>query len=126
MIPSDGGLDLCPIKGANTMATSETIPAASRTQSTPTFFEALSIADSLAQKFANTFPSKEANPNWRGYVRTYCIPGLRWLWKSGDANTRTTLAARVAIWRDRKTEDVKALQTRILSRELARVEGGAL
>ena len=61
----------------------------------PTYFESLSIADYLAQKFTNTYPSNEANPNWRGYVRTHCIPGLRWLWKSGDANSRTTLDARV-------------------------------
>lgn len=42
------------------------------------------------------------------------------------ATTRTKLAFRVAVWHDRKPEDVKALQTRIPSREFTRVEGGAL
>ena len=108
------------------MATSETIPATSRTQSTRTFFEVLAIADSLAQKFVATFPTKQENPNWRGYLRSYCVPGIRWLWRNGNADTRTTIAARVAVWRERKTEEVQALQIRIRARELAMVKWGVL
>lgn len=92
----------------------------------PTYFESLSIADSLAQKFAGAFPTKEESPSWREYTRGYSVPGLRWLWRHGSPDTRTTLAARVAVWRNRKTEDVRTLQTRILARELARVKGGVL
>lgn len=89
----------------------------------PDFFEALAIADCLAQKFVSAFPSKDAHPEWRGYLRSNCVPGLRWLWRNGDAATRTTLAARVAVWRQRKEEDVKALQRRIRARETARKGG---
>jgi len=92
--------------------------------STPTFFETLSISDSLAQQFVKNYPSKREKQEWRQYFRNFCVPGLRWIWRTGDANARTTLAARVAVWRERKAEDVHDLQSRILARELNRVNGG--
>lgn len=103
-------------------------PAKRRTQphAIPNFLETLSIADSLAQKFVGTFPSKEESPSLRGLLQCYAVPGLRWLWRTGDADTKTTLAVRVAVWRDRSKEEVKALGERIRSREILRVEGGAL
>lgn len=90
------------------------------TMNEPNFLESLSIADGLARNFVGIFPTKGEKPNFQHYLRGYCIPGLRWLWRTGDANTRATLAARVAVWRGRKTEEVRALQSRILARELGR------
>lgn len=86
----------------------------------PNFNETLALSDSLAQQFVKNYPSTREEQKWRQYFRGFCVPGLRWLWRTGDANTRTTLAARVAVWRERKTEDVRELQTRILARELGR------
>lgn len=111
------------------MATIEvTTPAARRTQphATPTYYESLSIADCLAKSFTAVYPSKEESPKLRDYLRAWVVPGLRWLWRNGNAEARTTLAARVAVWRCRTTEDIRALQNRVRARELSRVEGGAL
>lgn len=86
----------------------------------PNFNEWLAIADSLAQQFTKNYPSKRDDQYWRNYFRGFCVPGLRWLWKNGSADTRTTIAARVAVWRGVKTEEVARMQCRILARELGR------
>lgn len=99
-------------------------PAASRSTQ-PDFHAGLAIADSLAKQFAENFPSKREEQTWRDYFRNFCVPGLRWLWKNGDASTRTTIAARIAVWREQATADIQSLQERIRTRELLR-EGGAL
>ena len=93
------------------------------TMNAPDFFESLSIADCLAQKFAGLYPDREQNARWRVYGRGYVIAGLRWLWRNGDADTRTTIAARVAVWRKRPGEYVSELQRRVKARETARKGG---
>jgi hypothetical protein len=93
------------------------------TMKAPEFMEALAIADSAAQKFVGTYPSREDSVKWRDYLRSFCVPGLRWLWRNGDHATRTTIAARVAVWRGRSTEEVRQLQERIRVRETGRKGG---
>ena len=110
------------------MATIKITTTAARpnTSPIPTFLETLAIADSLSKTFVGTFPDKQRSPSTRGFIRCYSVPGLRWLWRTGDADTRATIATRLAIWRERNKEEVKALRKRIYSREILRVEGGAL
>lgn len=90
----------------------------------PSFMETLALADSAAQKFVATYPSKQDSVKFREYLRDFCVPGLRWLWRNGDQSARTTIASRVAVWRGRSTEEVKQLQERIRVRENRR-NGGA-
>lgn len=92
---------------------------------TPNYFEGLSIADSLARKFVEAFPSREPIASFRAYLRGFCIPGMRWLWRNGSVEVRTTIAARVAVWRGKTGEATRAVQIRVGARELSRLNGGA-
>lgn len=85
--------------------------------------ETLALADSAAQKFVATYPSRQESANFRDYLRSFCVPGLRWLWRNGDHATRTTIASRVAVWRGRPHDEVKKLQERIRVRETGRKGG---
>lgn len=78
------------------------------------------MADSLAIQFVRTYPSKEPDPNWRYYLRKFVVPGIRWLWKNGTIESRTSIATRIAIWRGLGSDQVKALNTRMLTRETNR------
>lgn len=89
----------------------------------PDFFEALALADSAAQHFVSLYPKREDNPAVRSHFRAYSVPGLRWLWRNGDASTRTTIAARIAVWREVPQEQISRLQLRILGRENNRLGG---
>lgn len=89
----------------------------------PDFREALALADSAAQHFVSLYPNREHNPALRAHFRTYSVPGLRWLWRNGDASTRTTIAARIAVWREVPQEQISRLQMRIRSRESQRIGG---
>lgn len=92
----------------------------------PTFYEALALSDCVAQRFPSLYPSKQASPSLRAYLRTLVTPGIRLLWRTGDAETRTTLAARIHVWLDRNESERNATLDRIRSRERARFsEGGA-
>ena len=93
------------------------------TMKAPKFMETLALADSAAQKFVETYPTQQDSANWRDYLRSFCVPGLRWLWRNGDQDTRTTIAARVAVWRGRSAEEVRQLQERIRVRETGRNGG---
>jgi hypothetical protein len=90
------------------------------------FFAQLALVDSTVQQFVATFPDKGLPPKLRSHFRNWSVPGLRWLWANGDANSRACIAARVAVWRDKGAEGVAAVQARVMGRESARLAGGAL
>ena len=91
--------------------------------STPDFFENLALAESAASMFRKTYPSKTEHRGLRKLFRAYSVPGLRWLWKNGDSSARTTIAARIGIWRSLNEDDLMKLQRRIRARETGRKGG---
>jgi hypothetical protein len=83
----------------------------------PEFTESFAIADSAASQFVATYPSSEESRTLRGMLRYGCVPALRWLWRNGDAFTRVTIAARIAVWREIDRDRVSVIQRRIRERE---------
>lgn len=86
----------------------------------PDFLESVAMADCLAQKFVSAYPSKEPNPKWRGFLQQWVVPGIRWLWRNGSLDTRTSIATRIAIWRGLEQENVREIRKRIQTREAQR------
>ena len=87
------------------------------TMKAPDFFESLAMADCLARQFVNAYPSKEPNPKWRGFLQQWVIPGMRWLWRNGNTDTRTSIAARIAVWRGLDEQKVRDILRRVQLRE---------
>lgn len=81
------------------------------------YIACLSLADCAASKFAEWRTSKQDDIYARQYLRTESVRALRFLWATGDADQRASMAARVAVWMDRP---VKEIHDRVLARERAR------
>ena len=85
------------------------------------FFDFYALADCAARSFAEWRTSKHPEPDSakaRQYLRAEPVRAIRYLWKTGDASQRTTVAARVAIWMNRP---VKEIMARVDQRENARL-----
>ena len=89
------------------------------------FLAALAMADNAAQILAKYRtapkagePDFDLNLRVRAMLRGNSVTALRYLWETGDAGQRATVAARVGIWM--KTERVITGDMRIYAREKAR------
>lgn len=86
------------------------------------FFDSYALADCCARIFAEWRTSKHPEPDdakVRQMLRDQAVRGLRYLWQTGDAGQRATVACRVAIWMHHA--NVSALQKMVSEREKARL-----
>ena len=85
------------------------------------FIEHLAVVDCAAKTFAEMRPSR--TQSWGSASRTICrqhaVTALRWLWKTGDASQRATVASRVAVWMLRP--NVNHICSRVYERESGRL-----
>jgi hypothetical protein len=92
-------------------------------QSIP-FTAHLAMCDNAARVLAQHRPAKnplsetdrDLDQRVRMILRESAVTALRWLWKSGDAHERSTVAARVAVWLNRDPK----VSLRVRDREKAR------
>jgi len=84
------------------------------------------IADCAAQCLSHYPPeprpdylTQEQHSNLRGMMRAGAVSTLRWLWRTGDADQRATVAARVHVWLGRKPHETQISQ-RVVLRERSR------
>ena len=89
------------------------------------FSATYALADCAARILDEWRTSKHPAPddaNVRQILRQNAVDGLRYLWQTGDAMQRTTVACRVVIWvRRLKSHELAAWHTRITAREKARL-----
>ena len=86
------------------------------------FMTCLHIAECAAQVFNRHRPEEgDKGIEWvRARLRQSSVATLRWLWKSGDYDTRMTVAARVLAWKPKEDPDFSGVIKRIQDREKAR------
>lgn len=83
--------------------------------------DSYSLADCAARGFAEWRTSKHPRADdakCRQYLREAPVRALRYLWRTGDAQQRRTVAARVAIWMEKP--DTPKLSMRVYERETRR------
>lgn len=100
------------------MPKTEVVPVADFSRDIP-HLQLFALCDCVARQFAQTTPAAEANPKWRAFLQSQCVPGARWLWRHGGRDARACLASRIAVWRGFDPTRVRAIQTRV-------AKGGAL
>jgi hypothetical protein len=97
------------------------------------FLDCFHLADCAARVLAECRPLKDPLPdyltpeqhsNLRTINRASAVKALRYLWQAGDADQRTTVAARVSVWLTRPHHDIalriRDRETRRLSRRIRR------
>lgn len=86
-----------------------------------TFTENLALIDCAAQIFADNHPRQTRSDFAKGYLRRPSVEALRYLWRTGTAETRWVVALRVGLWLRRAdaAEVAKRVQVRELEREAA-------
>lgn len=88
----------------------------------PNFLETWSLADSLAKAFVGHYPTPvtQQHSSLNARFRNDVVMGIRWLWRNSGPDGRTTIAARIAVWRGRESAQVSALTKAIGDRERRR------
>lgn len=91
------------------------------------FLAAYHIADCAAQCLSHYPPepcpdylTQEQHSNIRGMMRGGSVSTLRWLWRTGNAEQRATVAARLHVWLGHKPQETQ-IAHRVLTRERARL-----
>lgn len=84
------------------------------------FTAVFSLSECAAVCFSNWRTSKNPSKDeaaTRRIMRSQAVEALRFLWATGNADQRATVTARVAIWMERPTKEIR---DRVLARERAR------
>ena len=86
------------------------------------FMTAFNIAECAAQVFNRHRPEAgDKGVEWvRQRLRSSSVATLRWLWKTGDYDTRMTVASRVRAWKPDGDKGLPEFIRRIQDREKAR------
>lgn len=85
------------------------------------FMDCFGLAECAAREFATYRTAKQADDEpGRRYLRADPVRALRYLWRTGNAEQRSLVAARVAVWMRRP--DVGRISKSVLERERARGE----
>ena len=85
------------------------------------FLDCYGLAECAAREFAEYRTAKlPDDERFRRYLRADPVRALRYLWRTGNAEQRSLVAARVAIWM--KRPDVGRISNSVLERERARGE----
>jgi hypothetical protein len=88
------------------------------------FMPAFALVDCAARVFAqqrtSEWPGAE-NSVTRGILRENAVHGLRYIWRTGDAQQRSLVAARVKCWMSKGSGDIKTCSQRVLDREKQRL-----